>query len=338
MTKAKTPDAGPTKIPAWADNLILLNILKHGFNYNTGVAIADFLSVNEVAVTRSRQGTGDVAGLAPAVLELLYPGVLGVAFEAQLTEYGLRTAHAEMEFARRTKGVIPERLSEAFERMKAKADSKLSRLRDRLREARSPKTPQKRQERAIDRAALASLEGQLELYRKNYALAAPAFNKAFSFLDLPNDLGSKVLFVRSMINWYFANDQIKVDVTPSLAQDDFVKLVIYVSFVTGDSRLLINVAEAVAVNERNDLAADLLCDAAERLEIEAADLPQHHPVGHDAPLNRIPVLAAALDLAKQVEKRRREERERRNAAKRDLNGVPFGSLPDDASLNLSSYR
>jgi len=43
----------------------------------------------------------------------------------------------------------------------------------------------------------------------------------------------------------------------------------------------------------------------------------------------------ALNLAEQVEKRRYEERERRNAAKLDLNGVPFGSLPDDASLNLS---
>ena len=109
---------------------------------------------------------------------------------------------------------------------------------------------------------------------------AEAFNAAISCLDLPNDLGSKFLFVRSMLNWYFANDQIKVDVTPSLAQKDFVKLVIYVSFITGDSRLLINVTEAVAFNKLDDLASELLCDAAELLKIKAADLPQHQPVGH----------------------------------------------------------
>ncbi|MBW5437238.1 hypothetical protein FXB41_21525 [Bradyrhizobium canariense] len=329
MTKAKTPDAGAPKIPASVDNLILLNILRHGFNYSSGVAIADFLNVTEVAVSRARKGTGDVAGLAPAVLELLYPGVLGVALDAQLTEYELRTAHAEMDFARRTKEELPERLSDTLERIKEKADSRLSRLRDRLREARSPMTPPKRQERAIDRAALASLEGQLELYRKNYKLASAAFKQAFSFLGSPNDLGSKVLFVRSMINWYFANHQMKVNVTNSLAQDDFVKLVIYVSFVTGDSR--------VAVNERHDLAANLLCDAAERLDIKASDLPEHHPVGHEVPLSRIPALETSLNLAKQVENQRREERETRSSAKRDLNGVPFGSLPDDVSLNLSSY-
>ena len=94
--------------------LFFLNILQCGFNYKTGVEIAELLSTSEAAITHARQGTRDVAGLPEAVLELLFPSCSGIAFEAQLMEHNLRAAHAEMEFARRTKGTIPERLSEAL--------------------------------------------------------------------------------------------------------------------------------------------------------------------------------------------------------------------------------
>jgi hypothetical protein len=335
--KAKAvPGAGPPKIPAWADNLILLNILKTGFNFKTGVEIADFLSTNEVAVSRARQGIGDIAGLAPAVLEILYPGVSEIALQAQLTEYELRKHHAQMELGLRAGKTPSDEVREAFKEVIAKSERRLSKLRDRLRETRRPRTSEKRQERDIDRATLASLEGQLSLYRENYEDAATAFEAALSYLDLRKirDLGSRVLFVRLKINWYFANDKKKVDVSRSLAQEDFVKLAVYISFITGDSRLSINVAEAVAVNELHDLASNLLCDAAELLKIKAADLPQHHPVGYDAPLHTISPLKKALERAKEVEKRRYELSERRKAEKCDINGVPFGSLPDDVSLNL----
>jgi hypothetical protein len=335
--KAKiAPDAGPSKNPAWADNLIFLNILKRGFNFKTGAEIADFLSTNEAAVTRARQGTGDIAGLAPAVLEILYPGVSEIALRAQLTEYELRKHHAHMELDLRVGKTPPDELREAFDDVIAKSKRRLSRLRDWLRETRRPKTSKKHQERDIDRAALASLEGQLSLYCGDYKDAAMAFEAALSYLDngKMRDLGSRVLLVRSKINWYFANDKNKVDVSLSVTQKDFVQLAVDISLVTGDSRLSINVAEAAAANGLHALAGSLLCDAAELLEIKAADLPQHHPVGYETALNKIPALATALGLATEVEKRRYDVSEKRKAAKCDLNGVPFGSLPDDANLNL----
>lgn len=330
LKPTRAPGAGPTKNAAWHDNVIFLTILRRGFHFETGAELADLLSTSEPAITRARQGKGDIAGLAPAVLKLLFPGVSEIALRAQLFEFKLRTRHSQME-GRRPPDDVREAIAEGWEL--------LSQLRQWLREMRTPATPEKRLERETDRAALASLEGQLYLYEGEYADAAAAFEVALSRLGLGKltDLGPRVLFVRSVLNWYFAKDKLGIDVSQSVMQQAFVRIASDVAHITGDSRLLVIVAEAHGGNGEAVRGAELLCDAAEMLDIPPANLPQHHPVGYEKPLGTIPAFKAPLELVNHVEARRRDAREKKSASRCDVGGSPLGSLPDDASLNLPGF-
>ncbi|WP_404289681.1 hypothetical protein ACD578_25710 [Microvirga sp. RSM25] len=352
MTReAKKPSRASRKKPAWQDNVAWLNILQSekGFGLKNGAEVADFLDTTVSAVSLVRHGERDLAGLAPAVLALLFPDDFEIALQAQLMECDLRKLHAQMtnDLA---EGKTPEASREALQKRIAEGWNLLARLR-RCYNRITWRAAEQRFERAIVRAAIASLEGQLNLYCGRYEAAAAAFERSLSRLkeafsekappaqDKMARLGARVLLVRSMINWYFANHKAepKVDVSQTLTQEDFVRVVRDVAVIVGDSRLLINVGEAHAEHDMDDLAAELLCDAAEILDIKAADLPQHHPVGYETSLGMIPVLATALNLANQVEARRRDALEKKLAARCDVGGFPLGSLPDDASLNLPGF-
>ncbi|MER8755171.1 hypothetical protein NKH69_05760 [Mesorhizobium sp. M0976] len=342
--KAKTASGTrAAEFPLWRrDNLIFLNIIKNGFNLKTGAQVADFLGTCEAAVSRTRKGVADIAGLAPAVLGQLYPGVSEIALQAQLKECDLRKLHAQKTGYLDNGQVPPEDLCENLSGAIADGWWLLSRLRERYNDFRNARTAKKILERRNDRASMRSLEGQLFLYGGNYTDAADAFRKGLSHFDLAemSDLGSRVLLVRMTINWWFSHDMIpagaveKEDVSLSLTEKEFVRIACDVAFLTGDSRLLINVSEAHAGNRLNDPASKLLCDAAEILDITAADLPRHRPVGYGTPLAKIPAFTAALGLAIEVEARRRDAREKKSAARRDVSGIPLDSLPDDATLHL----
>ncbi|MCO5153999.1 MULTISPECIES: hypothetical protein [unclassified Shinella] len=345
--KVKTASAASSaEFPLWRrDNLFFLNIIRNEFNLTTGAEVADFLRSNEPAVCRVRKGEADIAGLAPAVLGELFPGISGIPFEAQLMEYNLRRLHAEKTACLKSGNEPSEALCENLRKTIADGWKLLSRLRQRYNELRAAKTAEKILERKIDRAAMRSLEGQLYLYDGNYKDAASAFAKGLSHLGLADlaELGPRVLFTRMSINLWFSHEMLpagdveKEDVSLSLTEPEFVRIVCDVVFVTGDTRLLINVSEAYAVNALSGPASELLCDTAEMLGIPAPELPQHQPVGYQTALGEIPAFAAALARAQAVEARRRDEREKKLAARCDVNGKPLGSLPDDATVHLPRF-
>lgn len=324
------------------DNLIYLNIIKNGFGLTTSSLIADFLGTSEATITRTRKGEADIAGLAPAVLGQLFPGVSEIALQAQLVEYGLRRVHADKTTYIKKGETPPEALCENLLEKIEQGHTVLARLRERYNEMRPARTAAKVLERRTDRAALRSLEGQLYLYEENYSDAAAAFSIGLSHFDLGKlaDLGSRTLLVRMMINWWFAQEMAPAkevgeeSVSSRLTQKDFVVIACDVASITGDSRILINVAEAHAVNELDGAASERLCDATEILGIAAADLPRYQPVGYKTSLGEIPAFETALALVVQVEARRCAERAAKSTGRLDIGGKPYGSLPDDATLYL----
>ncbi|WP_020046831.1 hypothetical protein [Rhizobium leguminosarum] len=327
------------------DNLIHLNIIKNAFGLETSSLVADFLGTSEATITRTRKGEADIAGLAPAVLGQLFPGVSEIALQAQLIECGLRRIHAEKETYINSGNKPPETLCETLLEKIEQGHRVLARLRERYNEMRPARTAAKALERRTDRAAIRSLEGQLYLYEENYSDAAAAFSIGLSHFDLGKlaDLGSKTLLVRMMINWWFAQEMAPAkevgndNVSSKLTQKDFVVIACDVASITGDSRILINVAEAHAVHQLDAAASERLCDATEILGIAAADLPKYQPVGYKTSLEDILAFETALSLVVQVEARRCAEKAAKSTGRLDIDGKPYGSLPDDATLYLPRF-
>ncbi len=255
--------------------------------------------------------------------------ISGIAFEAQCAEYDLRKAHFDFTVAAVADSV--ENRREVLDTKLERAELHLERLRERFRELVIPVSNEKADERAIDRAALDSLEGQIATYRHEFTIGAAAFARALNNLkDAPlRHFGAKVLATRSTLVLYYCSHMCGVDVRARVADPTFVRMAKLVASVTGDARILILIAEAVASLEQHDRAAQLLYEAANLRSMPIEDLQTYQPVGYAEALGAIPELVIALARVPDIAVRAADAARDRRRRLHDHAGVP-----EDVTLHL----
>jgi hypothetical protein len=249
----------------------------------------------------------DVAGLTHLFLRELFKTTSGIALLAQERERLLREA-----FARLTGEDV------SFEEALESARDDLEWGRRRMAQAQPPVDEDSRDERALDLAALASLDGQIELYSHKYGRALHEFLDAMSILPLARRSaplsGARVLLVRAGVNALFAAWKIDEAAKRAVGQDaiapdwamhrvlkkitdpSFAAMARRVTEFLGDPRIAANMLDALAWEHKYRQAEDMLRLGLQLEGISIAAARDWKPSGWDDRIGQYKHLDPVLDL------------------------------------------
>ena len=275
----------------------------------TPLSLADAakaLDISRPTLSRIRSGKGtgrqDISGLHAGIIRELYTTPSGVACKCQLMELDLRLADLEVGGAAVSEDLLSMASKRLFE----------------LPRADHPALD------AVDRLALASLEGQIALYNARAVATDEArweiYRRAMLVLTAATELimrqfalgglaweSDRLLGLRILLNAFLAAWELDLldgkgkelpnarKVARSLSEPGFLRKAREIARMIGDPRLSYQTAEAAAISGQYVAAGNLLADA---IEIDGQDPAQPlswHPTWLPIPVRDEPHFETAID-------------------------------------------